>query len=75
MVPNIPNFILYLLFGPLGDKLKDITGHDIIKIDLLEIVKDIKIPALFFVTDNDTVSGTSDVTELYEKYGGKLFSD
>lgn len=72
VVPSIPNFILYLLFGPLGTKLKEITGHDVLGIDLQASAKDIKIPAFFFVTDQDTVSGTADVKELFDAYGGSL---
>ncbi len=72
VVPNIPNLILYLLFSPLGEKLKEITGHDVIGIDVLAKAKDVMIPAAFFVTEGDTVSGRKDVTELFEAYGGSF---
>ena len=57
------------MFSPLGTKLKEITSHDVINIDLCDTVHKLSIPALFFVTDEDTVSGTRDVEELFEKYG------
>lgn len=74
VVPSIPNFILYLLFGPLGTKLKEITGHDVIDIDIEKFAKNLTIPACFFVTDQDTVSGTGDVKNLYDLYAGIVFS-
>lgn len=71
VVVNIPNFILYLLFMPLGSKIKEITGYDVMSIDLIDMVKQISVPAYFIVTEDDKVSGKADVIALHANYGGK----
>lgn len=73
VVPNVPNLILYFLFSPLGEKLKEITGHDVIEINVLKKARDVMLPAVFFVTEEDTVSGKNDVCELFEAYGGTRY--
>lgn len=58
-----------MLFYPLGSKLKTETGYDIMEINLEEIIKEIKIPALFVVGTEDKISGTNQVKTLFENYG------
>lgn len=69
---SVPNFVLYMLFGVLGDKLQSVTGYDVISIDLNEKIKSITIPAFFMVADDDHVSGKENVLRLYQNYGGSV---
>lgn len=68
---NVPNFILYMLFGVLGDKLKSVTGYDVMSIDLNEKARVINIPAFFMVADKDQVAGKHNVLRLFQNYGGR----
>lgn len=72
---NVPNFVLYMLFGVLGDKLKSVTGYDVMGIDLNELVKSITIPAFFLVAENDKVAGRENVERLFRNSGSKFRSD
>ena len=57
MITNVPNFVLSFIFTPLGTKLQQLTGEDIIAIDLNEKVKTINLPAFFMVAATDNISG------------------
>jgi len=70
---KVPNFILYMLFPLLGDKLKSVTNYDVMSIDINDVVKKIKIPAFFMVADGDHISGKDNVTRLFKNYGSKIF--
>jgi pimeloyl-ACP methyl ester carboxylesterase len=72
VMDSVPNFVLYLLFIPLGSKIKDITGHNIMDIDLNPTVKSLSMPVYFIVGDNDKVSGTKNVRSLFDSYGTAL---
>ncbi len=61
-----------MLFPALGSKLKQVTGCDIMAIDLREIVKKLKIPALFIVSDQDEIAGHDNVEKLYQNYGRNI---
>jgi pimeloyl-ACP methyl ester carboxylesterase len=69
VMDSVPNFVLYLLFIPLGSKLKEVTGFDVMDIDLNELVKKAALPAFFIVGSHDKVSGTKNVRSLFESYG------
>ena len=58
-----------MLFTPLGNKLKETTGHDVINIDVESIAGELKTPAIFLVTEDDAVSGKADVISIHDKYG------
>lgn len=60
---------------PLGSKLKEITGYDVMSIDLSDMVKRVTIPAFFLVTESDNVSGKADVINLHANYGGMCWFD
>lgn len=70
---KIPNFILYMLFPALGSKLKEVTGYDIMAIDLKEIVKSLRIPAMFIVADQDSIAGRENVENLFKNYACILY--
>ena len=72
MVTNVPNFILYVLFNPLGSRVKEITGHDVLDININNTIKAITIPTHFTVSNDDTVSGREQVKRLYTNCGGIL---
>lgn len=72
MVTNVPNFILYVLFNPLGSRVKEITGHDVLDININDTIKAITIPTHFTVSNDDTVSGREQVKRLYTNCGGRL---
>lgn len=71
MIPNVPNFILYLVFLPLGAQLQKLTGYDVLGIDLKDMVQELSVPAYFMVANNDKIAGKHDVLNLYLNYGSK----
>lgn len=71
VIPNVPNFILYLLFMPLGSQLQKLTGYDVLGIDLKDKVRELSVPAYFMVANNDKIAGKHDVLNLFLNYGSK----
>ena len=71
MLTKIPNFLLYMIFGSLGSKLKSVTGYDVMDVNLEESVKKVTIPVIFHVTKNDTISKPEDVEYLYNNISCK----
>ena len=71
VLEKVPNFLLYMLFVPLGSKLKRETGHDMMAINLNEIVPKLTVPVIISVADGDTLAGVSNVQSLFENYGAK----
>lgn len=74
VMEKVPNFLLYLLFMPLGDKLKAETGHDMISTDLNSVVPHLIVPVLFLVADGDTLAGVKNVENLFNVYGNDQIS-
>jgi len=72
VMDSVPNFVLYLLFIPLGSKIKEVTGHDVMEIDLNQLVKSLSLPVYFIVGDKDRISGTKHVRSLFDGYGSSL---
>jgi hypothetical protein len=71
VIPNVPNFILYLVFMPLSSQLQKLTGYDILGIDIKQKVRELSIPAYFMVANDDKISGKHDVLNLFLNYGSK----
>lgn len=71
VMEKIPNFLLYFVFSPLGKKLQEITGYDIMSIDLKPLVPELKIPAIFAIADDDTLAGVDDLQRLFDSYGSR----
>lgn len=70
---KVPNFVLYMLFGSLGEKLLKETGYDIMATDLNPKVREMDLPAYFMVGNKDKVAGTENVIKLYNQYKGNQF--
>lgn len=71
VMESIPNFVLHLLFRPLGKKLLKETGHEIMAIDLKEVVPELRVPALFSIAHGDTLVGVDNLQKLFNLYGHK----
>jgi pimeloyl-ACP methyl ester carboxylesterase len=69
VLESVPNFVLYLLFMPLGTKIKEVTGHDVLEIDISALVKQLALPAYFIVGHRDKVAGCKHVAGLFDSYG------
>lgn len=69
VMEKVPNFLLYMLFIPLGSKLKRETGYDMMDTNLNEVVPHVTIPAMFSVAEGDTLAGVKNVQNLYVNYG------
>ena len=69
VMDSVPNFVLYMLFIPLGSKIKTLTGHDVLELDLNALVKNLALPAYFIVGRKDKVAGCNLVKGLFEAYG------
>jgi predicted alpha/beta-fold hydrolase len=72
VMESVPNLVLYMLFGMLGDKLKEVTGADVMGIDLKDKVPVLKIPAFFIIPMHDKIAGTAHIDNLYRTYGGRF---
>lgn len=66
---KIPSYLLKMVLGFLGDKLKKETGYDIMSTDLNKSVEKMSIPAFFIVSDVDKISGRDHVHRLFMNYG------
>lgn len=75
VMESVPNLVLYMLFGLLGDKLKEVTGFDVMGIDLKEKVPAITIPGFFIIPTQDKIAGTPHIENLFRTYGGRQNSD
>ena len=71
VMDSVPNFVLHMLFRPLGKKLKKETGHDIMAIDLKEVVPELRMPAFFSIAHEDTLAGVGNLQKLFDGYGHK----
>jgi Serine aminopeptidase, S33 len=69
VMEKVPNFLLYMLFMPLGSKLKRETGYDMMETSLNDVVPSLTVPALFSVAEGDTLAGVKNVENLYTEYG------
>lgn len=69
IMEKVPNFLLHLLFMPLGSKLHRETGYDMLATNLTDQVQGLVIPALFAVAEQDRLAGVENVQGLYMKYG------
>lgn len=71
IMEKVPNFVLYMLFIPLGSKLKEVTGYDMIDTELSGLMENLKTPCYFLVGDDDKICGKDNVKMLYNKCGGR----
>lgn len=69
VLDKVPNFLLHLVFSPLGAKLRSETGHDVLGIDLKPLLPEVRVPALFAIAHHDKLAGVADLEQLYLRYG------
>lgn len=72
VMESVPNLVLYMLFGSLGEKLKEVTGSDVMGIDLKDKVPALTLPAFFIIPTQDKLAGTNHIENLYKLYGGRI---
>lgn len=66
---EIPNFAIKMLCYPLGTKLRETTGYDIMATDLNQSVQKVTVPVMFITAEVDKVVGRSNVERLYKNCG------
>jgi len=65
---SIPNFIINIGLGVMQGSIKEKTGLDIYKLDLLKCINFIKLPILFLTSKEDTFIHHTHVQELFDSY-------
>lgn len=53
------------MFLPLESKLKELTGHDVMAIDLTDKMQNLKTPCFFHVCNEDKLSTKNEVESLF----------
>jgi len=59
------------MFLPLESKLKEITGHDVMSIDLTSQIHNLKLPCYFHVCKDDKLSTKAEVETLFSLITGE----
>lgn len=59
------------MFLPLESKLKELTGHDVMAIDLTDRIQNLKTPCFFHVCNDDKLSTKKEVQSMFSSIRSK----
>lgn len=66
---KVAAYLLYPVLMPLAMTIRDKTGYDALNSNPMEFSKELSVPALFLVAENDNVALPKKVHKMFDKYG------
>ena len=68
---GLPSIVTSAALMPIANTIKKETGHDVVNLDIKNLVQEIRVPAQFIVGNDDKITPNEKVQSMYQMYKGQ----
>lgn len=67
---GMPGIVTSTALQPIRNTIKKKTGYDVVNLDIINLVKEVRVPAQFIVANDDKITPHEKVQSMYKIYKG-----